>query len=146
MHEPGKYIGPSRAEQDQSRASEPFGGDQMSEADLDRLLAELKAPEDVGPAPGFYARVMDRIESQRSNSIWSVFLEPIFGRRLALVSGLLMLLLGAALFVPSSEFDDGMMAKGSGSISSREEGLPRVVTADQDKDEVLVNLVTYQEH
>src|SRR3954468_21573871 len=118
MHEPGKYIGPSRAEQDQSRASEPFGGDQMSEADLDRLLAELKAPEDVGPAPGFYARVMDRIESQRSNSIWSVFLEPIFGRRLALVSGLLMLLLGAALFVPSTEFDDGMMAKGSGSISS----------------------------
>jgi hypothetical protein len=146
MHEPGKHVDPSRAEWDQTRASEPFGGNEMSEADLDRLLSELKAPEDVGPAPGFYARVMDRIESQRSNSIWSVFLEPIFGRRLAVVSGLLMLLLGVALFVPSSEFDDGMMAQGNVSMTAREDGLPRVLSSDQDKDEVLVNLVTYQEH
>jgi len=137
MHEPGKW--------DQS---------QFGDAELDGLLAELKAPEEVTPAPGFYARVMDRIESQRSNSIWSAFLEPIFGRRLALASGVLMLLLGAALFVPGSEVDDELSAQGRVSVTVNENE-PAPVLAydtaamdgrDQDKNAVLVNLVTYQEH
>jgi len=114
----------------------------------------LKSPEEVSPAPGFYARVMDKIETQRSNSIWSAFLEPIFGRRLALASGVLMLLLGAALFVPGSEVDDELSAQGRVSVTVNENE-PAPVLAydtaamdgrDQDKNAVLVNLVTYQEH
>ena len=124
MHEPGKNIGPSRGS--------------FSDADLDLLLAELKAPEEVCPRPGFYARVLDRIDSQRSKSIWSVFVEPLFGRRLVFASGVLMLVLGGALFVPGSEFDDEVVAKGQ-TTSIINDG------PDQDKEAVLVNLVTYQE-
>ena len=124
MHEPGKNIGPS------------LGA--FSDADLDLLLAELKAPEEVCPRPGFYARVMDRIDSQSGKSIWSAFLEPLFGRRLVVASGVLMLVLGAALFVPGSEFDDEVVAKGQATVVVND-------GPDQDKDAVLVNLVTYQE-
>ena len=152
MHERGKNVGPSRDEWDHSRGL--HGESQFGEADLDRLLASLKAPEDTYPAPGFYARVMDRIETQRSTSIWSVFLEPIFGRRLAMASGVLMLLLGAALFVPGSEVEDGLMGKGQLVVMTAEDRPAPIASfdsigmddQDQDKDAVLVNLVTYQEH
>ena len=133
MHEPGKNVGPS-----------PKGWEApFSDADLDLLLAELKAPDEVTPRAGFYARVMDRIESQRSKSIWSVFTEPLFGRRLVVASGVLMLILGAALFVPGSEFEDEVVAKGQTTV------LMNDTAPDQDpgqnKDAVLMNLVTYQE-
>jgi hypothetical protein len=143
MHEPGKW--------DQTPGTGPLGGNQFSEADLDRLLAGLKAPEEVCPAPGFYARVMDRIETQRTNSIWSAFLSPIFGRKLAVASCVLMLLLGAALFVPGSEVDEELWAHGSSTVVTVESDrapsamLP-IDGPDQDKDAVLMNLVTYQEH
>lgn len=133
MHEPGKNVGSSPGGWEAHLSENEF-----SDADLDLLLAELKAPEEISPRPGFYARVIDRIESQRSKSIWSVFTEPLFGRRLVVASGVLMLILGAALFVPGSEFDDEVAAMGQASV---------VISAapDQDKDAVLMNLVTYQE-
>ena len=137
MHEPGKNFGPSSREWDTN----------WSDADLDRLLAELKAPEDLCPRPGFYARVMDRIDTQRSKSIWSAFLEPLFGRRLAVASGILMLVLGAALFVPSSEFDEDFKIEGHPKMVSEEFTTPTVSGgSERDQDAVLVNLVTYQEH
>ena len=128
MHEPGRNVGTSRSERDA-----PF-----NDADLDLLLAELKAPKEVSPHAGFYARVMERIDAQRPKSIWSVFMEPLFGRRLVVVSGVLMLVLGAALFVPGSEIEDEIGAKA-------QSAMVLVGSPDQDKDAVLVNLVTYQE-
>lgn len=63
------------------------------------LLRELRAPETEGPAPGFYARVMERIEAQAaSNSFWSIFLEPSFGRRLLYASLALFVVLGSAVW------------------------------------------------
>ncbi len=133
MHEPGKNLGPQATE--------------WSDADLDRLLAELKAPEDLCPRPGFYARVMDRIDTQRSKSIWSAFLEPLFGRRLAVASGVLMLVFGAALFVPALEFDEDFKIEAHPRVVT-EDFTPSVVSggSERDKDAVLVNLVTYEEH
>lgn len=133
MHEPGKGVGPLPGAWEAR-----LGSEQFSDTDLDLLMAELKAPEEFTPHAGFYARVMDRIESQRSRSIWSVFTEPLFGRRLVMASGLLMLILGAALFVPGFESDDEVSALGPPSSSV-------IMTADRDKDAVLANLVTYQE-
>jgi anti-sigma factor RsiW len=49
------------------------------------------------PAPGFYARVVDRIESQIKPSFWSVFLQP-FGRRLVYASLALFVVLCGLLF------------------------------------------------
>lgn len=62
------------------------------------LLKILKPPEEVEPRPGFYARVVERIDAQRQSSIWSLFLEPAFGRRLALASATLAVLMGLYLF------------------------------------------------
>ena len=49
-----------------------------------------------------------------------------------------MLILGAALFVPGSELDDEFVAKGHTAVIVSD-------GPDQDRDAVLVNLVTYQE-
>lgn len=61
------------------------------------MLRSLRSVEDVGPFPGFYARVMGRIEEQGRPSVWSVFLQPSFGRRLAIASAALVVLLGTYL-------------------------------------------------
>ncbi len=50
------------------------------------------------PTPGFYARVLDRIEIQRPASIWTLFSESLFGRRLAAASLALALVTAASVF------------------------------------------------
>lgn len=62
------------------------------------LLRELRPPRPMAPAPGFYARVRSRIEAQRASSIWSVFLEPAFGRRLSYAALALSLVLSLAVW------------------------------------------------
>src|SRR5439155_13666164 len=53
-------------------------------------------PVEVEPRPGFYARVMERIEAQGA-SIWDLFFESAFGKRIAVASLALALLLGIFL-------------------------------------------------
>jgi predicted anti-sigma-YlaC factor YlaD len=65
------------------------------------LLRSLRAADQIEPRPGFYARVLERIEAQRPFSIWSLFLEPAFGPRLAIASAVLALIMG--LFLVSGE-------------------------------------------
>ncbi|HXA68496.1 MAG TPA: hypothetical protein VNV82_25255 [Bryobacteraceae bacterium] len=61
------------------------------------MLRLLRSDAEVGPSAGFYARVMERVEEQDRGSIWSVFLQPSFGRRLAIASATLVVLLGTYL-------------------------------------------------
>ncbi len=61
------------------------------------MLRSLRSTPDIGPRPGFYARVMERVEEQGGDSIWSVFLLPSFGRRLAVASAVFVVLLGTYL-------------------------------------------------
>jgi hypothetical protein len=61
-----------------------------------QLLRSLRPPGDLEPRAGFYARVLERIEAQPA-SIWSVFLDPKFGFRLAVASAALVALLGTYL-------------------------------------------------
>src|SRR5713226_10383404 len=65
------------------------------------LLRELRAPDEIEPRGGFYARVMERIEAQGAGSIWNLFFESPFGRRIAVASMALAVLL--AIFLVSSE-------------------------------------------
>ena len=68
-------------------------------------IRELRAPEDCEPKPGFYARVMDRIEAQGAASIWSLFFDSQFARRLAVASMTVALCLGVYMVsVERSEF------------------------------------------
>ncbi len=62
--------------------------------DQSHILRALSGPKRWTRAPGFYARVLNRIEAQQSASIWSVFLDPIFGRRLVATSLTVAVLLG----------------------------------------------------
>lgn len=109
------------------------------------MLRELRA--DVEPRPGFYARVMERIETQGPVSIWNVFSESVFGRRLAVASMTLVLTVGVYLVV-SEPFQSHstaanqpiqlLIGEDQSSLAFSDAGLP-------DRDAVLVNLVTYRE-
>lgn len=69
------------------------------------MVRVLKPGQEIEPAPGFYARVMERIEAQAAGSFWAVFLEPFFARRFMYASlALMMAMFGAAATV-NSELD-----------------------------------------
>jgi anti-sigma factor RsiW len=60
-------------------------------------IRALRPPQgmDLDPAPGFYARVMESIDTQRGVPFWAMLLDPAFGRRLAFASLMMLALLGA---------------------------------------------------
>ena len=108
--------------------------------------------------PGFYARVLDRIEAQGPGSVFTLFFDSLFGRRIAMASLALALLLG--VYVISSEQMSEPQIAGVGSLPQArlvsdlpedlpvgfsDYGQPRLVTGAPDQDAVLVNLVTYRE-
>lgn len=89
---------------------------------------------DFEPRPGFYARVMDRIDRQTDNSIWAILLMPAFGRRIAIASATLGVLLGSYL-ITSERLEPAPAPQ----EISQESTLP------QQRDAVLVNLASYHE-
>ena len=105
------------------------------------LLSTLRISDDTGPAPGFYARVMQRIEEAGVPSIWSVFTDTPFGKRLAYASLALFLVLGT--WVVSVETADGHFGSADTQIEESVSGMP--LTGDQahQRDVVLVNLASY---
>lgn len=106
-----------------------------------RWIQALRPPVEVTPNPGFYARVMERIESQTPMSFWSFFLDPLIGRRLVFASLTLMALLSA--IAVSTEGDSGSL--GPMEIMARHEYAPTPgIDQQQDRDIVLVNLATWR--
>ena len=111
------------------------------------LLKVLRAPEEVSPTPGFYAKVVERIESQRIPSVWAAFLEPAFAKRLAYASFALLLVLGTLMIAGLSE---------PAITASDHPYSPEVILAEKpvsphigddvqhDRDVVLVNLATFE--
>ena len=67
------------------------------------LFSSLRSPDPPVPAPGFYARVTGLIEKQQPESFWAAFLEPVFGKRLAFASLLMLATLGTVLMSGGSE-------------------------------------------
>lgn len=61
------------------------------------LLRSLRAPSPVEPSPGFYARLMDRIERQRKPDLWTLLLDPAFGKRLVYATLTLLIMMGTYL-------------------------------------------------
>lgn len=106
------------------------------------LLRGLRVPQDdvnAEPRPGFYARVMERIEAQGPASIWNVFIESAFSRRLAVVSMALALLFGIYVVTEEQKEHSALTA------GSDDSGLVWNQAGAPDRDAVLVNLVTYRE-
>ncbi len=105
------------------------------------MLRALRAPNDeaIAPRPGFYARVMERIEAQRPIDIWQLFFDSAFGRRIAIGSMAVALLF--SLYLVSSESHAQpvtISVEDHPGMTLTKAGLP-------DKDTVLVDLVTYRE-
>src|SRR5262249_25262843 len=111
------------------------------------------------PRPGFYARVLERIEAEGPVSIWNLFVESAFGKRIALASFALALLLCVYL-VSAERAAEPMVAsqpmvqvtvQGASSTVSvvNGEDAPGAVLSrldqEQPNDDMLVNLVTYRE-
>ena len=102
------------------------------------FLQSLRVPEGaVEPAPGFYARVIQRIEERTKDSIWSVFLYSPFGRRVGFASLALAGILSG--YVIGLEVKDGHLS-----------GEPAISQASffgdqaEQRDAVLVNFVSSQ--
>lgn len=123
--------------------------DYSEEPEEDRAVLELLRllrPEgEVVPSPGFYARVMNRIESQSKTSIWSIFSDSLFARRLSYASLTFLVLLGT-YFVSTTESNQPLAASTPEAILAGDEQ-PQPVGRDPQRDRavVLVNLASYQE-
>ena len=112
-----------------------------------QLLRSLTSVE-VEPRAGFYARVVERIQTQPA-SIWSVFLDRKFGFRLAVASAALVALLGTYLITSEQSGPEFLSPPAVASTD------PAVVSTDkaqddpdgqrQQRDAVLVDLASYHQ-
>jgi anti-sigma factor RsiW len=111
------------------------------------LLHSLRLGEPDGKdAPeqsaGFYARVMERIETQGVASIWSLFFDSPAGRGLAMASMVVALSLGVYLVSSEQASPENVPPPSSRVVMQGSGGL---LTGSPDANAVLVNLVTYRE-
>jgi anti-sigma factor RsiW len=107
------------------------------------LRGALLAP-DVEPAPGFYARVMNRIDEREDDSIWAALLEPAFGRRLAIACGTFALLLGT--YLASTERDEHGPVPSTIVMTDQRSANPGDGSIQpSQRDAVLADLVSYHE-
>ncbi|MBM3724406.1 MAG: hypothetical protein FJW40_03130 [Acidobacteria bacterium] len=109
-----------------------------------RMLRTLRCEEALEPAPGFYARVMNRIDDSRRPSPWAVFAD-VFGRRMVYASMALVVLAGGVLL--SLESEPRMEALFVPAMMTPTEDTALDVNFDvqQQREAVLVNLVSYGE-
>ena len=103
------------------------------------LLKTLQAPAELEPAPGFYARVLQRIEERAKRSIWYGLVYSPFGKRLAYASLSLALLLG--LYVIAAEHSDHDLTRSYAVRLSPE--VSGASNPDEQRDAVLVNFASY---
>lgn len=100
-------------------------------------LRKLRAGEELEPSAGFYARVLQRIESRARISEWAAFLYSPFSKRLAYASLSAALILGA--YVLTEESRDGHL-QSSGIGQS-----PSVMGSQaEQRDAVIVNFASFE--
>ena len=131
----------------------------LDDAGAGALAQEGLLPEAIGPAPGFYARVMETIEAERPvPSIWELFVDSLAGRRLAAASLAFSMVMGLLLvsgeatgvaspsshivtatypMLPAADFPDDVLA---GPVLRQSD----VIDQAPGRDEVFLSLVTYQ--
>ena len=91
-------------------------------AESSKWLKDLRAPEDVELSGDFYARVMQRVEEQRSVPFWMFFLQPAFARRLAFGGLIWLAMLGG--YVASFDSIWVQPAREEGMASNRSTDAP----------------------
>lgn len=108
-------------------------------------LKSFRISENLEPAPGFYARVIQRIEEGRVYSIWTVFVDGPFGKWLAYGSLAIALVLGT--WVVSTEQKDGHLGAPQAIAKKVINESPMPVTGNEahQRDVVLVNFASYSQ-
>jgi anti-sigma factor RsiW len=97
------------------------------------------------PSAGFYARVLQRIEQQPRPSIWTMMLDPSFGRRIAVGCAMATVVLGAYLI--GTEPGDQHWRAQSATVETRTAAPQESLAAQQsDRDDVLVTLASFREN
>lgn len=105
------------------------------------MLKKLRPAEEVEPAAGFYARVLQRIEERGNRSVWSVFVDSPFGRRLAYASLTIAILLGS--YVVTEESRDAHLRNANMVAQDMHYDAPVVGDQDQQRDATLENFATH---
>ena len=107
------------------------------------MLQELRVPEEIAPAAGFYARVIQRIEERAKQSIWAVFIYSPFAKRLTYASFALAVILGS--YVIAEESRDGHLTAPATMVARQGHYDPPVVgSVAQQRDAVLENFASEQ--
>lgn len=105
------------------------------------LLRSLRPAEEFEPAVGFYARVMQRIEERAKDSIWAVFVYSPIGKRFALASLSLALVLGS--YVVAQEKLDGHLTGDTSVAQQVHYDAPMNGSLAQQRDAVLENFAAH---
>jgi len=112
--------------------------------DQSQLLRVLVPARELNVAAGFYARVLGRIEARQSVSVWNVFLDPAFGRRIVATCVALVVLLGGYLaFTEAQGQPASVNAESIMAVEDHPPGLGQ--DRQRDRDTILVTLATYHE-
>ena len=116
--------------------------DLVSMREQAEALHELRAPEEIEPAAGFYARVMQLVEERAKDSIWAGFIYSRFAKRLTYASLAAALLLSS--FVIGHETQDGHLT-GERVIAQRiHADEPVIGDQQQQREAVLANFALHQ--
>lgn len=106
------------------------------------LLQLLRPAEAIEPLPGFYSRVLQRIEQHAKGSIWAVFIYSPFGKRLVYASLTLALALGT--YVVTQESRDGHLGAQNVVASDFHEDALVEGNPAQQRDAVLANFAFHE--
>jgi hypothetical protein len=108
-----------------------------------KLFSTLRVAEELEPAPGFYARVLQRIEERAKETMWGAFLISPFAKRLTYSSLAVAVMLGA--YVVSQETRDGHLLGGPTVIAQNAHyDAPVTGSESQQRDAVLENFATHE--
>jgi len=113
------------------------------------ILRTLQAAEAPEQAAGFYARVIGRIEAQARPSFWTLFLDPVFGRRLVYASGAMVLLMASFLLATTGQSPE--LAQTPVQIIVQPASAPQTTPPDfgqdmqRDREHFLVTMASFSE-
>jgi hypothetical protein len=155
MHEPVKgrleeYLGgdgPFPDVETHLRACEECRSELADMRVLSTAFQALKAEPNRELSPSFYAGVIERIAFQRP-SVWELFAESLFARRLAYASAAFVLLLSAFLVSPAVDPQQSVVASSAPEfiLSDHSEELPPPIEVQpEQRGVVLVNLASYNQ-
>jgi anti-sigma factor RsiW len=104
-----------------------------------QMLRTLRASEELEPAPGFYARVLQRIEARAKESIWASLIYSPVSSRIAYAS--LTLALVAGSYFIAAETRDGHL--GNRIVARAHYDAPVTGSVAEQRDAVLENFASH---